>query len=252
MLDIYICDDEEGVRSEIEGIIRNEILIQDYDMHIALSVSDPHELLEKAEKSGRSNIYFLDVELKGRGMDGFEVGKRIRAFDPQGTIIYITAFGSLAYRTFEYHIGAMDYIVKDNRQKMQAAIRSCLEEVLKRLKTRQGRGEAEYFTIRFMDRIRHIPLEEIYYFETSPRPHQVFLYARQEQLEFPGRIAEIEKSLGKRFFRVHRAYLVNLGMVREVDLKGNSLTMKNGSVCMVARSRKARLCEILTNKGMAG
>ena len=97
-----------------------------------------------------------------------------------------------------------------------------------------------------MDRIRHIPVEEIYYFETSARPHQVFLYSAWEQLEFPGKLSEIEKSLGEHFFRVHRAFLVNTKQIRELDLAENHLIMNNGKVCLVARNRKAKLRAMLT------
>lgn len=245
MLNVYICDDEEPIRKELEKIVQNEILIQGYDMKLARSSANPEEILSSAKASGHSSIYFLDVELKGQAFDGFELGKRIRDFDPQGTIIYITAFGNLAYRTFEYHIGAMDYIVKNNPQNMKTSLSACLAEVVKRLKTLQNRKPAEYFTIQFMDKIRHIPLEEIYYFETSARPHHIILYAQKEQIEFPGKLSVIEKQLGFPFFRTHRAFLVNTEQIEELDLKNNLLMMKNKSSCLVSRGRKNKLRELL-------
>ena len=247
MLSIYICDDEEAIRSIIERMIKNEILMQDYDMEIALSSPNPEEILRKAKESGRSNIYFLDVELRGAKLNGFEMGKKIRSFDTQGTIIYITAFGNLAYRTFEYHIGAMDYIVKDNPQNLQASLAGCLSEIVERLKVQEGRKQTHYFTIQFMDKMHHIPIEDIYYFETSARPHQVLLYAKTQQMAFTGKLSEIEKKLEGKFFRAHRAFLVNIAEIKELDFKKNLLLMNNGNECLVARGKKALLRNILNN-----
>lgn len=245
MVKIYICDDEPDIRKGIEEIIRGQILIHGYDMGIAVSTEDPEELLRHAQSGG--GVYFLDVELKGCGMDGFELGKRLRALDAGAVIIYITAFGDLAFRTFQYHIEALDYIVKGDAGRLRASVCGCLAEIVRRLeRLKSSRGERAYYTIRFMDSVRQIPVDEIYYFETSPRAHRVILYAKEESVEFPGKLSDIADVLGEKFFRSHRAYLINLDQVQEFLMKENTLVMKNGGRCLAARNTKLRLLRMLT------
>ena len=243
MLQIYICDDDPTIRGQIEDVVRKQILIHGYDMEIAKIAGDPEEILKFASQGG---VYFLDVELKGASLDGFELGRQIRMRDNGATIIYITAFGDLAFRTFQYHIEALDYIVKDNEEKMQASICCCLAELVQRLESQEKRGDREYYTIRFMDTLRQIPIDEIYYFETSPRAHKVILYTEKEILEFPGKLSEIQAALGARFFRSHRAFLVNLDQVEELLLKENTVIMKNQGRCLVARNMKSKLLGLLS------
>ena len=93
-------------------------------MEVKCSCESPVVLLETLRQTrDRGNIYLLDVELKHPEYDGFLLGKEIRNTDPQGIIIYITSFRNLAFKTFQYHIEAFDYIVKDaDKRKMLLSV----------------------------------------------------------------------------------------------------------------------------------
>ena len=78
-----------------------------------------------AHRSFCRGVYFLDVELKDKSWDGFLLGCELRRRDPHGTLVYITSYGDLAWRTFQYHLEAFDYIVKETEQAGPAASR-CL------------------------------------------------------------------------------------------------------------------------------
>ena len=96
---------------------------------------DPCAMLEAlAKQQTKRNIYFLDVELKHPEYDGFLLGREIRKIDPNGTIVYITSFKDLAYKTFQYHIEAFDYIVKDTQEQLHTSISECLQSIIQRLK----------------------------------------------------------------------------------------------------------------------
>ena len=55
------------------------------------------------------------------------------------------------------------------------------------------------------------------------------------------RMQELEENLGEKFLRVHRAYLVNVEQIAELDLKGREIRMKNGEKCMFSRNMKGVL-----------
>ncbi len=216
MLTIYLCEDEEDIRQVQRECLEKQILIQGYDMEVALCSGRPGEILEAVKAAPGRGIYFLDVELKGEEMDGFALGREIRRLDPRGFIVYVTAYGNLAFETFRYHLEALDYIVKESR---------------------------EFFSVKVMDVVKHVPINEIMFFEAAPGTRRIALHGLNDWFDFIGSLRELEGQMGKQFLRAHRAYLVNLEQIAELDLKGRELRMKNGERCLFARNMKGALLE---------
>lgn len=117
MLPVYICEDDYEILCIQKEYIEKQILINGYDMKIAVCSRYPKEIIKSAMNFPQRGIYFLDVELKNEPMDGFGLGKIIRETDPRGFIIYVTAFEELAFETFRYHLEALDYIIKGDMEK---------------------------------------------------------------------------------------------------------------------------------------
>ncbi len=237
MIGIYICDDEDAVRHQIRTALEWKIFVEDYDMQVVCSAATAQELLDAAEDAKRG-VYFLDVELKNDEWDGFRLGSELRRRDPHGTLVYITSYGDLAWRTFQYHLEAFDYIIKQPEQVGPLAAQ-CLEEIHARLLD-ERRDPEELFTLRTGDVVRHIPLGEILFFETAAVPHHVLLHTANSRLDFLGSLNELGAQLGKRFIRTHRAYLVAADKIEAVDLKHNRLWV-GGRECLLSRAGKAAL-----------
>lgn len=236
MISIYICDDEETVRRQIKTALEWKILMEGYDMKVICTAA-AQELFDILEDNRRS-IYFLDVELKDEAWDGFSLGQELRRRDPHGTLIYITGYGDLAWKTFQYHLEAFDYIVKDKEQTGPFAAR-CLEAVHARLQD-ECRDPAEIFSLRSGDETRYISLEDILFFETAPKAHHVFLHTADSRVDFVGSLNELEVRLGERFIRVHRAYLAAWDKIEAVDWKKNKIRV-GGRECLLSRTGKAAL-----------
>ncbi len=100
-----------------------------------------------------------------------------------------------------------------------------------------------YFTMKVLDVVRHIPVEEILYFSTAGRTHRVELHTKRERLDFIGSMQELERTLGPGFCRVHRACLVNTDQITGVDLKQKELLLKNGERCVFSRTMKKKILE---------
>ena len=239
MIGIYLCDDDSAARLRIQGILERKIMIEDYDMSIVCSASAPDLLLDAAAgRGGKRGLYFLDVDLRDDTWDGFLLGQEIRRLDPHATLVYITGYGELACRTFQYHLEVFDYIVKDPAR-LEESVSRCLEAIQARLAAEQ-RDPEDIFTLRTGDTLRHIPLGDILFFETAPTPHHVLLHTAGCRVDFLGSLNELEQRLGGRFLRVHRAYLVAADRIEEVDLKRNRLKV-GGRECLVSRAGKAVL-----------
>ncbi len=237
MIPIYLCDDEEAVRHQIQTALEWKAFMENYDMEVVCAASTAGELLEAVEDSSRG-VYFLDVDLKDREWDGFTLGRELRRRDPHGTLIYITSYGDLAWKTFQYHLEAFDYIVKNTEQIGLSAAR-CLEAVHARL-LEERHDPAEVFSLRAGDETRHVLLADILFFETAPKAHHVYLHTADSRLDFVGSLNELERGLGGRFIRIHRAYLAARGKIEAVDWKGNKVQV-GGRTCLLSRSGKAEL-----------
>ena len=237
MIGIYLCDDEDAVRHQIQTALEWKILVENYDMQVVCSASTAQELLDAAENE-RRGIYFLDVELKDGAWDGFRLGQELRRRDPHGTLVYITSYRDLAWRTFQYHLEAFDYIVKE-REQIGPSVSRCLGEIHMRLLA-ERRDPAEMFTLRTGDTVRHVPLRDILLFETASAPHHVLLHTANSRMDFLGSLNELETQLGDRFIRTHRAYLVAADKIEAVDLKHNKL-WAGGRECLLSRAGKGKL-----------
>jgi len=242
MIPIYLCDDDAAVRREIRAELEKEILISGYDMKIICDSGDPEDLLNAAGKNGKRGIYFLDVDLKNERYTGFTLGQAIRKIDPRGFLIYVTAYGELAFDTFRYKLEALDYIVKEDRESMFRGIRKCLGVIRDRLKEERGE-DRQYFTVKFMDTVRHIPVDEILYFETGGKSHRIILHGLKENMDFTGSIQELQKNLSGKFVRVHRSYLANVRMVKLLDTKEKKIVFINGETCPFSRKVKYELMQ---------
>lgn len=237
MIGIYLCDDEDVIRHQIQTALEWKIFSENYDMKVVCSTANAQELLDAAV-NGKQGIYFLDVELNDSEWDGFRLGRELRRRDPYGTLVYITSYGDLAWRTFQYHLEAFDYIVKGS-EPIGPSAAQCLDEIHARLLAKR-QTPTETFTLRTGEMVRHVPLHDILFFETAPAPHHVFLHTSSSRMDFLGSLNELEVQLGERFIRTHRAYLVAADKIEAVDLKHNKL-WAGGHECLLSRTGKAEL-----------
>lgn len=182
------------------------------------------------------------MDLKNERYTGFTLGQAIRKIDPRGFLIYVTAYGELAFDTFRYKLEALDYIVKEDRESMFRGIRKCLGVIRDRLKEERGE-DRQYFTVKFMDTVRHIPVDEILYFETGGKSHRIILHGLKENMDFTGSIQELQKNLSGKFVRVHRSYLANVRMVKLLDTKEKKIVFINGETCPFSRKVKYELMQ---------
>ncbi len=237
MINIYLCDDDNDILCRIRTALERKICVENYDMQVACAAATAEELLCAIKVRGRG-IYFLDVDLKDGKWDGFRLGQEIRRRDPHGTLVYVTGYGDLAWRTFQYHLEAFDYIIKEAEQTGPAAAR-CLAAIHDRLLS-ERQDPVEVFSFRAADGVRHVPLSDILFFETAPTAHHVWLHTPCSRMEFVGSISELEAELGERFVRIHRGYLAAYDRIESVDLKGGSVLV-GGRTCLLSRSGKGKL-----------
>lgn len=232
MLDIYVCEDNAAQRKAVVQAIENTVLIEELDMRLALDTASPHTLLEAAQQSRNTGLYFLDIDLRC-DMNGLQLAGRLRQIDPRGFIIFITAHSELSFMTFQYRVEAMDFVLKDNPAEAKVKIRECLLRAWERYTLHTNRTH-KTFVIEIGERKLCVDYEDIFFFETSGNIHKVILHAKDRQIEFSGTMKELENTLDDSFVRCHRSFLANRKNIKEVDTKKRILYFVNGETCLMS------------------
>ena len=112
ILNLFCCDDEERVRHQLKTAL--EWKNSDGKLRHERSMCRVYRSGTAGHGAGQSaRCLLLDVDLKDGVWDGFALGQELRRRDPHGTLVYITSYGDLAWKTFQYHLEAFDYIVKE-------------------------------------------------------------------------------------------------------------------------------------------
>lgn len=200
---IGVCDDEKNIRELIGNKLRRECP----EAEVVFYASGEELLIQKE----RIDILFLDIQMTGA--NGMEIAARLQKGQKVGTLIFVTAFQEYVFQAFD--VGAFHYLVKPFSDEK-------FTEVLKKAIRHQqnGRqekscGEEKSIVIKNGRVHTRVLLDHIVYAEVFNR--KVVIHKMDGDLEYYGKMSELEKLAGEAFFRSHRAYLVNLKYVEKYD-----------------------------------
>ncbi len=206
---IAVCDDEKETRDWI----RSRILRLYPEAQVVL-FSDAAALCDSTEAF---DIIFLDIKMNG--MDGMEAARRLRQKGCTAALIFVTALDDCVFQAFD--VGAFHYLVKPvDRVKFY--------EVLRRAAEQKFPEPADGGSVVVKNGRSHIcvRLSDILYAEVLNR--KVTLHTANGEIEYYGRLNELEKQADGQFFCPHRAYLVNLKYVSGYN--GTEIFLDQGQV----------------------
>ncbi len=212
---IAICDDEEKVR---------EILLRKVG---AAFPEDPIDTFSSGEEllkaSEVPDILLLDIKMPG--ISGMEVAKALRERADKTVIIFITGEEQYVFDSFD--VQAFHYLVKPfSDQKLEEVLNKAKELITKE----KRQPEKKYVMVNSGGSHIRICLSDVIYAEVFNS--KVIVHTTDSDVEYYGRLTELEKLAGEDFFRTHRAYLVHLKFVKKYDAtnvylkKGQALVSK--------------------------
>lgn len=239
MYDILICEDDRIQLNQITKIIKNQIMIEDFPMRVSLTTKSPEEvLLHLADNQDANFIYFLDIDLES-SVNGIELAEKIRKTDSLGRIIFITAHEEMAPLTFKYKVEALDFISKS---KSKSDISMDVNTVLSTILTRDSLNmeKRERLSISLGSSKKFFEKDAVLFFETTGKPHRLYLHTKTGRLEFYGKLKEME-NFGNQFLRVHKACVVNMDNILEIDEKRRLLIMPNQLTCPIGRGQLKKI-----------
>ena len=216
--------------------------------------TDPVKGLEQIAAEP-ADVLFLDIHMPG--LTGFQVVERV----PAGpAVVFTTAHDRHAVQAFE--VNAVDYLLKPIE-------RARLDATLERLAQRHGRASGgelsaslhrlaehlrgsaylEHVASRTRDRVQLIRVDDVTHLVARQRATYAVTEAGEHLLDMT--LLELERRLDPtRFFRIHRAVLVNVSCVAELhtDEDGHLMIYLKGAAraeLPVSRDRARALKERL-------
>ncbi len=214
-MQIAVCDDEKEIRDLFAQKIRKlypgaGLLLYESGEELLLSDEEP-------------DILLLDIQMPGK--NGMETAKELRRKNKQVIIIFLTALDDFVFEAFD--VGAFHYLVKpfDDR-KFAEVLHNATEQS-------KNRKKPEMPSLLINTGGKHITvnLEDLVYAEVFDR--KLILHTMDAEIEYYGKMKELEEKVGNEFFRTHRSYLVNFGFIRKYD--ATTVYLEKGQALMAKR-----------------
>ncbi|MCW6674935.1 response regulator transcription factor [Aerococcaceae bacterium NML171108] len=195
------------------------------------------DLLTAAQVSLEPNLYFLDIQIKADSHAGLEVAQRIRQFDKEGLIVFVTTHSELALTSYRYMVAALNFIDKNVAPHIfHEQIAQCLhkhEEYVRQ-------AEVDVFELQTKHRYLKVRWQELYYFEVVGN-HLIRLVAHNRTVDYYGTLNELEDK-DARLMRVHQAFVIHLDQVKQLDKKQRVIHLRNGAMIPVSRTYYKSFC----------
>ena len=219
---IGVCDDRKEIREIITGKIKKF-----YPAEQVTSYKSGQEVLDE---SHLPDILLLDIQMPE--MDGMETAGKLRRRDKGMIIIFVTVAKDYVFQSFD--VGAFHYLVKpfaDQKfaEVLQNAVRRFQEKSMEQMNFKK-----EQPSLMVTSKGEHIaiPFQDIVYAEVFNR--KIIIHTMDADIEYYGKMKELEHKAGEDFYRPHRAYLINFNFVRKYN--ATTICLKKGQAFMAKQN----------------
>lgn len=229
MLNIAICDDDIRTTGRMDMVMQKIAKRNFVDIETEVFWNG-ESLLKSIKEKSYFDIIYLDIEMDRE--DGISVAKKIRLYDKNVRIIYVTGYENHMRESFS--VRPFQFLVKPvSEQVLEACFLEAYEDI---------KREDHYFRYRYR-RVNHkIPIREIIYFESNKR--KISIVTEKGTYNVYGKLNEIEESLRESktsFLRVHQSFLVNYEHV--LGQAYDYVVMDNGMKISISEDRRRKISQ---------
>lgn len=246
VLKVFIVDDEPLARDELSYLLKRSKQVE-----IAGEADNVEAALEKMVVLD-IDVIFLDIQLADES--GIEIANRMNQLEYPPLIVFATAYDEYALKAFE--LNAADYILKPFDEKR---VQQTIEKLYKlagnkkqkiSLPSRQqsyANERTEKLAVSVDEKIVLVNINEILYVATQEG--KTMIATEKQKYWLSDSLVTFERKLQHTpIIRVHRAYLVSIDAIVEIEPWFNStynLIMKDGEKVPVSRTYTKDLKQLL-------
>lgn len=242
---VVICEDNQRFASQMAHYIEKYTFIQENGIEIVLNSGNPFEILEYISHN-HVDCFFLDIDLETT-INGLDLAMEIRKCHPFASIVFVTTYNEMLELTFKYRVEALDFISKEEITDLRENIIIALETAYSKYKKIGQQKSIRIFQFKNGEFVKNIDCSDIIAFQVSKSAHKVILSTFNGQFEFYQSLNKIEEH-DEGFFRCHKAYIINIENVENIDIKLRKVRMKNGMDYPVAFRRLKSLENAVSQK----
>jgi two-component system LytT family response regulator len=216
MITAFIVDDERLAVQRLERLLHDTGRVR-----VVGSAIDPEDAVATLNQSA-ADVLFLDIQMPG--LTGFELLERL---DRPPVVVFTTAYDAYALDAFD--TAAIDYLLKPveperlartldkieryvDRRGEQADVRTLARELAARLSPAR---RVDRIASRVGDRTTLVEVARVTHFVARDKLTFAVVDGRDHVVD--ATLAQLEERLdARRFFRIHRATIVNTAFVQEL------------------------------------
>ncbi len=229
MINIAVVDDS----AEDRKVLTESLKRFTAEMKIAAEVVEYGNGEDAIKDSEHSfDIFCLDIDMPG--FDGIDLAKKIREYDSEVIIVFVTNMAQMAIMGYE--VRAMDFILKPVEYYAFAMKMQSIFNILERKKSKT-------LVLTLSEGMVKISTNDLYYAEI--KAHYLFYHTKNGVYQQRSTISELEEKLkGLSFAKCNQCYLVNLKHVSAV--KKDDVNV-GGDWLKISRPRKKAFLQALAN-----
>jgi len=226
-LKVAICDDEKPWANEINSLLNEYSQTRRID--VFSFYYDSGTSLIESEKN--FDIIFMDYQMNG--LNGIETARKINSLNPDGIIIFISAYTNVALDAFE--VKAYRFIAKPiDKDKLFKAIDDY----------RTDMNSDNFLIFKTHDGTIRIRTSEIVYIEAFGS-HSI-IHTGKNDTEIIKNLKSIQDNLpSDKFFRCHKAFITSFSHIQAHD--NTTIKFDNGSKIFISRNYLSKFKKSFVN-----
>lgn len=225
-----ICDDSVVDSNYVKELVTQWANDKKYQVNIDIFSSSEAFIFHYVENK-EYDVLLLDIEMGN--MDGVTLARQIRKSNKSVQIVFITGYSD--YIAEGYDVEALHYLMKPLKKEK-------LYDVLDRAVNKIMQNE-KHLVLNTFDEMIRIPLHEIIYIDVDR--NYVTVHSNKDYT-VKKTLAEIEKELDERFFRIGRSAIVNLKYISRVTK--TDVYLNNGIILQLPRGIYEALNRAIINE----
>ena len=233
MLNFVICDDEIGILDKLCNLFEKTFVKNDFDAKIVFKTTDYKQVADFV-KENEVNVVVLDIEFKNTKTTGLDVANKIREFNKNCYLIFITSH--FEYIANAYNFKTFAYIIKN------AVNVDYLTDLLNRLFDDISNTTTNSF-LKIDNRGTFVNLHEVLFIEKNGM--RLIYHTYSKDYVTYNSFTSIEDKLPDNFVRCHKSFIVNMNEISDISFSTNTINFKDNSVCYIGPKYKNNLMEMI-------